>query len=192
MRAERSVIAHDWAEVIRRAKELDAAAFDEIVDAYAGRLYGFFHRMLGRREEAEDLVQEVFIRVVKSIPEYREAGRFEAWLFRIAGNLVRDRLRRATAGDAVNVVDPQTEINDHPRGSAKGVGDGLERREDINRLQPLLARLPSVEREAVLLRHYGELSFAEIAEYTAAPLGTVLARVHRGLAKLREWMESPT
>ena len=49
-----------------------------------------------------------------------------------------------------------------------------------------------MEREAVLMRHYGELSFAEIAEYTAAPLGTVLSRVHRGLAKLREWMESPT
>lgn len=97
MRGEPSAIAHDWAEVIRRARELDAEAFDEIVDAYAGRLYGFFHCMLGRREEAEDLVQEVFVRVVKSIPEYREEGRFEAWLFRIAGNLVRDRLRRPTA-----------------------------------------------------------------------------------------------
>jgi len=188
MRGDRSAIAHDWAEVIRRAKGLDAEAFDEIVDAYAGRLYGFFHRMLGRREEAEDLVQEVFVRVVKSIPEYREEGRFEAWLFRIAGNLVRDRLRRPTAGDA---VDPQAGVNDPPSERVKGVGDGLERREEIDRLQPLLAKLPSVEREAVLMRHYGELSFAEIAEYTAAPLGTVLSRVHRGLAKLREWMESP-
>jgi RNA polymerase sigma-70 factor (ECF subfamily) len=189
MSGERSAIAHDWAEVIRRAKELDAEAFDEIVDAYAGRLYGFFHRMLGRREEAEDLVQEVFVRVVKSIPEYREEGRFEAWLFRIAGNLVRDRLRRPTAGDT---GDPQAGKNDPPSKSTKGVGDGLERREEIDRLQPFLAKLPSVEREAVLMRHYGELSFAEIAEYTAAPLGTVLSRVHRGLAKLREWMESST
>lgn len=83
-------------------------------------------------------------------------------------------------------------MNDPPSERAKGVDDGLERREEMDRLQPFLAKLPSVEREAVLMRHYGELSFAEIAEYTAAPLGTVLSRVHRGLAKLREWMESPT
>jgi len=70
--------------------------------------------------------------------------------------------------------------------------EALERREDTDRLQKCLAKLPSVEREVILMRHYGELSFAEIAEYTAAPLGTVLARAHRGLAKLRQWMESST
>jgi len=192
MSAQQSATEHDWAEVIRKAKSLDAGAFDEIVDAYSGRLYGFFQRMLGRREEAEDLVQEVFVRVVKGIAEYREEGRFEAWLFRIAGNLVRDRLRRepkemvlGTAGRGHN-EDLESRTDRHTGRDA----DTLELREDVDRMQKCLAKLPSMEREVILMRHYGELSFAEIAEYTAAPLGTVLARAHRSLAKLRQWMES--
>ena len=208
MSEPRSEISDDWAAVMRRAKSLDAAAFDEIVDAYAGRLYGFFHRMLGGREEAEDLVQEVFVRVVKAIAEYREEGRFEAWLFRIAGNLVRDRLRREPRESALGTAgrDDALDNDCSPKRSRAfclplesrtdchmgGAAETLERREDADRLQKCLAKLPSVEREVILMRHYGELSFAEIAEYTAAPLGTVLARAHRGLAKLRQWMESTT
>ena len=193
MSGPRSEISEDWASVMRRAKCLDAAAFEEIVDAYSGRLYGFFQRMLGGREEAEDLVQEVFVRVVKAIAEYREEGRFEAWLFRIAGNLVRDRLRREPREAALGKREGNREGN---RQEALGIRTdaclSLERREDADRLQKCLTKLPSVEREVILMRHYGELSFAEIAEYTAAPLGTVLARAHRGLAKLRQWMESST
>ena len=189
MSGPRSEISEDWASVVRRAKGLDAAAFEEIVDAYAGRLYGFFQRMLGGREEAEDLVQEVFVRVVKAIAEYREEGRFEAWLFRIAGNLARDRLRREPRESALG----DREGN---RQEELGIGTdtclSLERREDSDRLQKCLTKLPTAEREVILMRHYGELSFAEIAEYTAAPLGTVLSRAHRGLAKLRQWMESST
>lgn len=194
MNGPRSEISADWTSVVRRAKGLDAAAFDEIVDAYSGRLYGFFQRMLGGREEAEDLVQEVFVRVVKAVAEYREEGRFEAWLFRIAGNLVRDRLRREPRESALG-ADGQDNALDQESWTGRhrfDAPDALERREDVDLLQKCLTKLPTVEREVILMRHYGELSFAEIAEYTAAPLGTVLSRAHRGLAKLRLWMESTT
>src|SRR3989304_4660588 len=143
MSGPRSEISEDWASVMRRAKCLDAAAFEEIVDAYSGRLYGFFQRMLGGREEAEDLVQEVFVRVVKAIAEYREEGRFEAWLFRIAGNLVPERPRREPRETAIgmggddNAVDLETPKDRH----AGGVGGNLEHREDVDRLQKCLAKL---------------------------------------------------
>jgi len=193
MSGPRLQTSEDRGSVMRRERGLDAAALDEIVDAYAGRLYGFFQRMLGGREEAEDLVQEVFVRVVKSMAEYREVGRFEAWLFRIAGNLARDRLRREPRETALGNREGDREDN---RQKALGISTdaclSLERREDVDRLQECLLKLPSAEREVILMRHFGELSFAEIAEYTAAPLGTVLARAHRGLAKLRQWMESKT
>ena len=194
MNGQHTATSQDWAEVIRKAKGLDAGAFDEIVDAYSGRLYGFLHRMSGRREDAEDLVQEVFIRVVKGIAEYREEGRFEAWLFRIAGNLIRDRLRREPRETAIGTVgqDRADEFESRADRYTGGAADSLERCEDVDRMQKCLAKLPSMEREVILMRHYGELSFAEIAEFTAAPLGTVLARAHRGLAKLRRWMESST
>ncbi len=188
-----SAVSAEWAAIVRRAKALDAGAFDEIVDAYAPRLYGFFQRMLGRGVDPEDLVQDVFLRVVQGIAGYREDGRFEAWLFKIAGNLARDRVRRfstdlvAQAGDN----DVLSEVAD--AAGATGTSDADRGRIDDGtkgRLEECLGRLPWAEREVILLRHYGELSFAEVAAYTASPLGTVLARGHRGLAKLRRWMEA--
>jgi len=175
----------EWAQTIDRAKRLDPEAFDAIVELYASRLFGFFHRMLGRPDDAEDLVQEVFVRVVRTIQDYREDGRFESWLFKIAGNLARDRLRRPEIG-------PTEQLDEGSAGRTvdEEMDAPIDRAEESNRLQGLLARLPTVEREVVLLRHFGELSFAEIADYTQAPLGTVLSRAHRGLTKLRQWMES--
>ncbi len=184
--------ASDWASVLRRAKAMDETAFDEIVDAYAGRLYGFFRRMLNASPEAEDLVQEVFVRVVKGISQYREEGRFEAWLFRIAGNLVRDRLRLELREDGKGATQGLGDLESRIDARTVGAAVKLEHGEDADRLQAFLARLPAAEREVILMRYYGELSFAEIAEYTGAPLGTALARAHRGLGKLRQWMESST
>lgn len=189
MRSKSTVDSGDWAE---GARSLDPAAFDRIVEEFAPRLHGFFRRYLGDSPDVEDLVQEVFIRVVRTIGEYQERGRFEPWLFRIAGNLARDRFRKAAsgprlvaaedAGDALGAIADRSA----PRLAA------FERAEQSDRLQSAMQRLPESEREVVLMRHYGELSFAEIAALTDAPLGTVLSRAHRGLAKLREWMESPT
>jgi RNA polymerase sigma-70 factor (ECF subfamily) len=187
--------ASEWREIIRRAQRFEPDAFDAIVDQYAGRLFGFFQRMLGRREAAEDLVQEVFMRLVKMIGEYREEGRFEAWLFRLAGNLARDRLRRHALAPLVDSLDAGPKEEGRVRrldgtspeaAPLTGGADDFTR----DRLQQAFARLPDAEREVILLRHFGQLGFAEIAEYTATPLGTVLSRAHRGLAKLREWMES--
>ena len=84
------------AAVIRGAQRGDPAAYDVLVDQYAGRLFGFLLRLTGSRHDAEDLMQEVFLRVVRMIGHYDHHGRFEAWLFRIAMNLVRDRGRRAS------------------------------------------------------------------------------------------------
>jgi RNA polymerase sigma-70 factor (ECF subfamily) len=188
----RAAVRADWSGVIERARLLEAGAFDEIVDAYTDRLFGFFHRMIGTRNEAEDLVQEVFVRVVRTIREYHDEGRFESWLFKIAGNLARDRLRRRPEPAGIESDDEsciKAQVGDG-RSDPHAMGGRLERAEQSDRLQALLQRLPSVEREVVLMRHFGEMSFQEIAEYTGCPMGTVLSRAHRGLSKLRGWMES--
>ena len=186
-----------WASVILRAQQLDPTAFDEIVDTYAGRLAGFFRRMLDRHEDAEDLVQEVFVRVVQTIQDYREDGRFEAWLFRIAANLARDRIRRKSRSphvrslDGSGAVDGDYAMEPTPGDtSADSPAGAAELPDEVDRMQHSLGRLPASEREVVLLRHFGHLSFAEIARFMETPLGTALARAHRGLGKLRQWMES--
>lgn len=185
--------------IIMRAKAGVAEAFDELVDLYSARLYGFLYRLTGHREEAEDLVQEVFVRLVRTLERYEDDGRFEAWLFRIATNLARDRIRRVkrsistTPFSAGRGEDGESDggfgLDRAESDDAAEPDAGMKLKEDMGRLADGLARLPEPEREVILLRHYTEMSFAQIAEMMGTPLGTALARSHRGLAKLREWME---
>jgi RNA polymerase sigma-70 factor (ECF subfamily) len=179
------------ADLIGRAQRRRPEAFDELIDAYSSRLYGYFYRCTRSRHDAEDLLQEVFVRLVRMISEYQHDGRFDAWLFRIAANLVRDRARRArTSRQVGTAVDEQGRewLADVPDDDADAPSARLERGEQIDRMQQALGELPELEREVILLRHFSQLPFREIAEIMGTPLGTALARAHRGLAKLRELM----
>lgn len=173
------------ASLIERARQRDAAALDQIVQAYAPRLYGYFYRLA--RPEAEDLLQELFLRVVRNIGQYQHDGRFDAWLFRIAANLVRDRVRRAHQGtwsdaDGAEVLSRVADRDVLPE-------ERLAAKEQCDRLQLAIEQLPPAERETVMLRHFSQLSFQEIADIMQTPLGTALARGHRGLRRLRELMQ---
>jgi RNA polymerase sigma-70 factor (ECF subfamily) len=93
-------------ELIRRAQQHDPAAFDQLVDRFSGPLYGLFCRLAGSTHDAEDLLQELFLRVVRMVDSYKHDGRFEAWLYRIAINLVRDHLRRLRRQPAFGNLSP--------------------------------------------------------------------------------------
>jgi RNA polymerase sigma-70 factor (ECF subfamily) len=185
--------------LIGRAKRRDAAAFDALVDAYGSRLFGYLYRLTGARDEAEELLQELFVRLVRTLPEYEHDGRFEGWLFRIATNLARDRVRRRQRAPAVLSLDAAGNDVGNPTGpsswqeladlSGPSPEAPLELREEADALQRALSKLPGPEREVVMLRHFSGMSFAEIAEAMDTPLGTALARAHRGLGKLRDMME---
>jgi len=192
--------AMELARTIRRAQEKDPEAYDTLVDAYSDRLYGFFYRLTGRRDDADDLLQDLFLRVVRMIEQYKHDGRFEAWLFRIATNLVRDRVRRKTRkplGLATDHYDPEIPGSRDPLGEQPEQAEWarpeshLDRAEQMDRLQTALEQLPKAEREVVMLRHFSELSFKEVAETMGTPIGTALARAHRGIARLREIMKDP-
>lgn len=183
------------AEAIRGAQQGDATSFDRLVDAYAPRLFGFLFRLTGSRQEAEDLLQEVYLRLVRTIEAYTHDGRFDAWLFRIAANLVRDRVRKVRrsgkfvsgAGDAGD--DGNGSLIESVEAETPGVDRQMALSEEVDALNRALAQLPEAEREVVVLRHFSQMSFKEIAEATEVPLGTALARGHRGLEKLRKLMD---
>jgi len=179
------------ADLIRRAQQRRPEAYDELIDAYSPRLYGYFYRLTRSRHDAEDLLQEVFVRLVRTIGDYQHDGRFDAWLFRIAANLVRDRFRRVrTSRQMPGATDEQGRdlLADVPDEATDSPAARLERHEQIDRLQQAISQLPEVEREVILLRHFSQLPFREIADIMDTPLGTALARAHRGLARLRELM----
>lgn len=176
------------ADVIGRAQQGDPAAFDELVDRFSPRLFGLLYRLSGSHHDAEDLLQEVFLRVVRTIDDYRHQGRFEAWLYRIALNLARDRVRRrqrrgATAGGTMDWISLDGCPASHPPPDQP-----LELAEQVDRLQQALERLLPAEREVIMLRHFSDMSFREIADTMGTPIGTALARSHRALARLRQLM----
>lgn len=181
-------------DVITRAQQRDPQAFDELVDAYSGRLFGYFCRLTGSRDDAEDLLQEVFVRLVRTIDRYEHDGRFEAWLFRIATNLVRDRIRKAQRRGELNSssnsyeADATNQLANLSDDKAVSPDDQLRLREEVDELQQALDDLPDAEREVICLRHFSGLSFKEVAEAMGTPIGTALARAHRGLARLKEMM----
>lgn len=184
--------ADEFADLIRRAQGREEAAFDTIVDRYSARLYGYLYRLTGSRIEAEDLLQEVFIRVVRMIGRYEHDTRFDAWLFRIATNLVRDRVRRVRRAPATTGQEPDGDWGDAPAPSdTTDPSRRMELAEAKDQLQKALEQLSPAEREVIMLRHFSELSFKEIAETMGTPLGTALARAHRGLRRLREIMSDP-
>lgn len=183
------------AAVIRDAQRGDPRAFDALVDLYAGRIFGFLYRLTGSRHDAEDLMQEVFLRVVRTIERYDHDGRFEPWVFRIAANLVRDRFRRARRSPRrIESAEPRgdetgaSDILDEVPTRHRNVEDAMVGNEDIAEMNAALKTLPEGEREVLMLRHFSQMTFREIAELMDTPLGTALARAHRGLSRLREAM----
>lgn len=167
-------------QLVARARRLEPAAFAAIVDEFAPRVRGLLGRIV-RGADIDDLVQEVFLRVVRTIERYEESGRFEAWIFQIARNVAHDHFREMHARSTqVHAIRPG---NVHQDSDADASGNLSER------IETALEQLPDAEREVILLRHFGRLTFEEISQMMDTPLGTALARAHRGLAKLRQWME---
>ncbi len=185
-------------QAIELAKRGDAPAMHWLVDQFAGRIFGFFYRSTSSRADAEDLMQEVFVRVVRMLAHYQDDGRFESWLFRIAANLVRDRVRqqrrrpRHLSGHGSDSAERGNDslVLDELAGQEPAADARMALGEDVDALNAALAQLPDGEREVIMLRHFSQMSFKEIAEATGTPLGTALARGHRGLRRLRELMES--
>lgn len=178
------------ADLLDRARRREPDALDALVQRYSSRVYGLLYRMTGSRDVADDFLQETFLRMVRTIEAYEHTGRFEAWLFRIAANLARDHARqRARRGDSSPLgADAECEPAMRSSAAAQGPDAALERAETSERLEAALGLLSPADREILMLRHFGDLSFREIAEMLGVPLGTALARAHRALQRLRALM----
>lgn len=171
----------DLARIIIGCKNGDTRSFSRVVDIYASRCYGYFYRLTGNNDVSDELLSELFIKLVEKIGSYK-GGSFESWLFKIASNIFHDHLRsKQRQKKLLDARKGQLEFEiTEPKQS-----DG----ERIDKLQIQLTKLDADTKELVMLRFYSELSFKEIAAMRSEPIGTTLAKLHRGLKKLRESME---
>ncbi|HOZ45648.1 MAG TPA: sigma-70 family RNA polymerase sigma factor [Candidatus Hydrogenedentes bacterium] len=174
----------------------DSTAFDEIVRRYKDRVYNVVFRFLGNHEDALDVSQEVFVRAYSSIRKFKGDAKVYTWLYSIAANLSRNRLRdsgrkgrdQGTSLEALHEAAPSvaqaaSATLDTPREAA-------ERSEMDEVLQRCLEELPDHYRMAFVLRTFEDLSYEEIADVMGCPPGTVKSRLNQARKLLRERLES--
>lgn len=171
-------------DLIRRCAA-DPDAFRELVARFRARLYSFLIHLAGP-QAADDVFQEVWLKVLRSAPSYEARGKAASWLFKIAHRAALDHLaRRSRAGEPAGLDDEAGRLSDPaPQPPAEA-----EARETRARLAAALASLPLEQREVFLMREYGGLAFREIAAELGVPLGTALSRMNYALGKLRISLE---
>jgi RNA polymerase sigma-70 factor (ECF subfamily) len=174
-------------------KRQDAGLLDELIVRYQHRLLRYLLYLTSNRELAEDLFQEVWMRVLVRGAQFNGQARFDTWLFTIARNLVIDQRRKRT----MSSLDELFEVGgDDDRPMSFEVADGeptpfdrFSNLEDRERIASALMQLDTLHREVLVLRFHEEMSLEEIAKVTRAPLSTIKSRLYRGLAAIKPKME---
>ena len=187
----------DEAALIERSQRGDLDAFNALVLAYQGTVYGLCYRMLGARQPAEDATQDAFIAAFRAVARFR-SGSFRAWLLRIAANACLDELRRRRARPRASldapVRGPVWAGDDRPALDVAAADEPLDQRAErlelARCLQEGLATLPRDQRLAVVLRDVHGLAYEEVAQATGASLGTIKSRIARGRAALRAFLRT--
>ena len=174
--------------LVERCLRGDAAGWEELVRLHTRRVYGLCYRFTGNDAEAQDLTQEIFLRVYRSLKSYRsDEGSLVTWLTRVSRNLLIDHYRRTRQERVTDSIEDQLPgLEEVDRGSADSSRPDrvLAGREAGEVLQRGLARLSPELRETVILRDLQELEYREIAQVLKIPEGTVKSRLNRGRAEL--------
>jgi RNA polymerase sigma-70 factor (ECF subfamily) len=174
----------DDGQVVMRHLDGDAQAFGTLVDRYQTRLLNFVNRTIGDRERAEDLVQEVFIRVFRHLHRFDQTKKFSTWIYTIASNLAKNELRNRSRNPLVlfQTIKKNWEADHRPLQfeDTKARPDDLYRKRHLRQLvEDTVAKLPEHHRQVFVLRELEGKSYEEIAEITDCNLGTVKSRLNR-------------
>jgi RNA polymerase sigma-70 factor (ECF subfamily) len=174
--------SHDERLVIRCLLG-EAPAFDELIARWHPAVWRYARRMAGADDVADDLAQEVWLRVVRGLPRLEDPARIRAWIFGIAHRVLMDRLR------AQYTTPPMADVE---LDTLETVPPDPDLRERIDEMESALGTLPAVERDVLALFYLDELSLADIASIAGVPIGTVKSRLFRARQLLRAAMNEPS
>ncbi len=174
------------AELVKELKNGHQVAFNELVRRYKERVYWVARRMVGSHDDADDIAQEVFIKVYRSIDSFREESSFYTWVYRIATNtsinfLKRKKLRELIRFD--DLVAPLISVEDQP-------DETIEREENTALIERAIQRLPQKQRQVFIMRYYDELSYEEMAKILKKSVGGLKANYFHALKKIKEFMRN--
>ena len=159
----------------------EAAGFDDLIARWHGPLWTYVRRLVGEDDAAMEVIQGVWVRVIRGIAGLRDGSKLRPWLFGIARRTLMDRLREQYA----KPTDPDIDVNEIPADTWS-----VESHAELQALEDSLARLPIIEREALTLFYLEELSLSEVADALKVPVGTIKSRLFRARRMLRQDMET--
>jgi len=195
-RAEVRPLEQDWSNIVHRCMDGDSGAWAEMVRTHQKRVYGLCYRFTGNAADAEDLTQDVFLKIYSNLGSFDAArGSLPVWITTMTRNLLVDNFRRTRNQRATSSLDDgweqAEELKPSDRLVAKGPSphESAAHKELAHMVQGALAKVSVELREAVILRDLQDLDYKEIAQVLAIPEGTVKSRISRGRAELARLLE---
>jgi RNA polymerase sigma factor (sigma-70 family) len=166
----------------------DQSAIEILINRHRSKVYTYILLTIKNQPLAEDLFQETFIKVIQSLRggKYRDNGRFLSWVIRIAHNLIIDHFRKEKQMNSVSNDDTEVDLFNSKKLSDENIEELIVNSQIKAEIRSLINELPDDQREVVLLRHYGNLSFKEIADQTDVSINTALGRMRYALINLRK------
>ena len=169
----------------------DHSAIEVLINRHRSKVYTYIILTIKNQQLAEDLFQETFIKVIQSLRsgKYKDNGKFLSWVIRIAHNLVIDHFRKEKQMNAISNDDSEVDLFNSKKLSDSNIEELIIDGQIKSEIRNLINELPDDQREVVLLRHYGGLSFKEIADQTDVSINTALGRMRYALINLRKLIQ---
>ena len=169
------------------------SAFDVLMKRYESKVYSYIYYSIKNQEQAEDLFQDVFMKIVVRLRsgKYEETGKFYAWVMRVAHNLVIDHFRKSTDEKIISNDETEQDLfNDPSLAVNENREEQMIKEQLVSDIHELIAKLPESQRQVLLMRYYDDLSFKEIAEKTNCSINTALGRMRYALLNLKKMSKS--
>lgn len=177
-------------ELIELIRQENHERYSEIIERYQGKLFAYLYRLIGNRDEAEDLLQDVFIKAYKNLHSYDVERKFSSWIYRIAHNeavnyIKRKYLKRFISWEDISSTKDKLES----QSTEDGADDAWVRKESIKEVDDAIRRLPIKYKQVLLLRYFSDKSYEEIGEILGKPVNTVGTLINRAKKSLAEEMD---
>lgn len=178
-------------ELVQEFVNGSESGIDILIKRHKNRVYSYIMLMVKNEQLAEDIFQDTFIKVIHSLKEgrYKDNGRFLSWVIRIAHNLVIDHFRKEKQMKMVSNENTVVDLFNNRKLADKNIEDSIIHEQICSDIRMLIEKLPDDQKEVILLRHYGDLSFKEIADQTGVSINTALGRMRYALINLRKLIQ---
>lgn len=178
-------------ELVQRFIAGDQNSLEILIHRHKGRVFSYILLIVKKQELAEDIFQETFIKVIRSLKKgkYIENGKFVSWILRISHNLIIDHFRKEKLKGTVSNDSLEIDIFNSQRYSEDTIEDQMVNTQILSEVKDLIRELPDDQQQVIIMRHYLDLSFKEIAEQTDVSINTALGRMRYALINLRKLVE---